>query len=65
MDNSAAKAVFNINATDEVFGAFLKDDSTKGGTAGILYGAGDFGASRNVENGDTLNVQIDLSVTAS
>lgn len=56
--NAASKAVFNINAPDEVFGAFLKTDSTKGGSIGQLYGVGDFGASRNVEDGDTLNVTI-------
>ena len=58
VDNSASKASFACNATDEVFGAFLKTDNTKGGTAGILYGGGDFASSRNVVNGDTLNVTI-------
>lgn len=65
MSNSSSKAVFTINATDEVFGAFLKSDNEKGGTAGTLFGAGDFSASRNVLSGDTLNVQVDLSVTSS
>jgi len=58
VDNSASKATFNINATDEVFGAFVKTDNTKGGTAGILFSVVDFGASRNVVNGDTLNVTV-------
>lgn len=65
VDNSAAKAAFNINATDDVYGAFLKDDSTKGGAVGTLYGGGDFAAARSVESGDTLNVEITLTVTAS
>jgi hypothetical protein len=65
VDNSASKAVFNINATDDVYGAFLKDDNTKGGTTGTLYGAGDFGAPRSVISGDTLNVTVTLSVTAT
>jgi hypothetical protein len=65
VDNSASKAVFNINATDDVYGAFLKDNNTKGGSTGILYGAGDFGAYRSVLSGDTLNVQITCSITAS
>lgn len=56
IDNSASKASFAIDATDTVYGAFLKDENTKGGTAGILHAAGDFGASRAVSNGDTLNV---------
>jgi len=54
VDNAAAKAVFNINATATVVGAFLADDNTKGGTTGTLYGAGDFAASRSVASGDTL-----------
>ncbi len=67
VSNSASKAVFNINAPDDVYGAFLKlDDDTKGGATGILYGAGNFtGGTRAVQSGDTLNVQIDLSITAS
>ena len=65
MSNSSSKAAFNINATDTIFGAFLKDDNTKGGTAGTLYGGGNFSSSRAVVDGDTLNVQIDLDLTSS
>ena len=65
MSNSSSKASFSINATDTVFGAFLKDNNTKGGATGTLFGAGDFGASRGVADGDTLNVQVDIDVTAS
>ena len=54
VDNSAAKAVFNINATATVVGAFLVDENTKGGTTGTLYGAGDFAASRSVASGKVL-----------
>ncbi len=54
VDNSASKAVFNVNTTSTVYGCFLSDNSTKSGTTGILYGGGDFGASRAVVNGDTL-----------
>lgn len=61
VDNSASKAVFNINGTSTVVGAFLADDNTKGGTTGTLYGAGDFAASRSVANGDTLNVTVTLT----
>jgi hypothetical protein len=65
ISNSSSKATFNINATDDVYGAFLKSDNTKGGTAGTLFGAGDFAAQRGVANGDTLNVQVDIDVTSS
>jgi len=65
VDNSAAKAVFNINATDDIYGAFMKDSSTKGGATGILLGVGDFGAPRSVISGDTLNVTATCSISAS
>lgn len=65
VDNSASKAVFNVNGTTTIYGAFVTTDSTKGGTAGTLYGAADFGASRAVLSGDTLNVTITLTASAS
>ena len=65
VDNSASKAVFNINSPSTIFGAFMADNSTKGGTTGTLLGAGDFTASRAVENGDTLNVQVTCSISAT
>lgn len=67
MSNSASKASFTVNAGARIFGAFLATDSTKGGTSGILYGGGLFttGGSRLVQIGDTVNVQVDLSVTAA
>lgn len=65
VDNSASKAVFNINATSTVYGCFLADNSTKSGTTGVLYGGGDFGASRAVVNGDTLNVTVTIVQTSA
>lgn len=66
VDNSASKAVFNINGTATIGGAFVTSDSTKGGTTGILYGAGAFtGGNRSVASGDTLNVTVTLTATAS
>ena len=65
VDNSASKAVFNINGTSTIFGAFLVDNSTKSGTSGILLGAGNFAASRAVLNGDTLNVTVTCAITSS
>lgn len=66
MSNSSAKASFTINATGRIFGAFMSTNNTKSGTTGILYGGGLFttGGSRAVQSGDTVNVQVDLSVTA-
>jgi len=65
VDNSGSKAVFNINAADMVYGAFMADDNTKGGTTGTLLGAGDFASPRAVENGDTLSVTVTCSISAS
>lgn len=61
VDNTAAKAVFNINGTSTVYGSFLTDNSTVSGTTGTLYGGGDFGSSRAVINGDTLNITVTLT----
>jgi hypothetical protein len=65
VDNSASKAVFNINSGTTVYGCFLSDNSTKSGTTGTLYGGGDFGSSRAVVNGDTLNVTVTLTQTSA
>jgi hypothetical protein len=62
--NTASKAVFSINATTTVGGAFLTSDNTKGGTTGTLFSAADFQApgDRSVVNGDTLNVTYTFSL---
>ena len=62
--NSASPAVFNINGTTTVGGAFLTNSNTKGGTTGTLYSAADFSApgDRSVVNGDTLTVTYTLSL---
>jgi hypothetical protein len=65
VDNSASKAVFNINGSTTIYGGFVTTDNTKGGTAGTLYGAADFGTSRAVLSGDTLNVTVTLTASAS
>ena len=59
VDNSASKASFSINAADTIGGAFAIDNSTKGGTTGILIGAAVFsGGDKVVANLDTLNVTV-------
>lgn len=63
MSNSSSKASFAINNTATLAGAFICSAET--GTSGTLYGEGDFSADRSVVSGDTVNVQVDLSVTAS
>lgn len=64
--NSSSPAIFNINATGTVGGAFLVSNNTKGGTTGILFSAADFAApgDRNVASGDTLSVTYTFSLDA-
>jgi len=64
--NSASPAVFNINATSTVGGAFLVSNNTKSGTTGTLFSASDFTTGdRSVVSGDTLNVTYTFSLTAT
>lgn len=65
VDNSASRAVFNINGSTTIYGAFMTDNSTKSGTSGTLLGGNDFSASRSVISGDTLNVTVTCSMTSS
>jgi hypothetical protein len=67
INNSGSVAVFSINNTVTVGGAFLTSDDTKGGSTGILFSAADFQApgDRNVVSGDTLNVTYQFSLDAA
>lgn len=65
VDNSASKATFSINGTATITGAFVATNNTKGGTTGTLIGATDFSTSRSVINGDTLEVTVTASLTAT
>jgi hypothetical protein len=59
VDNSASKAIFNVNGTATIAGCFMVDNSTKSGTTGTLLGEGNFtGGDRLVQSGDTLNVTV-------
>lgn len=62
VDNSASKATFSISTGDDIGGAFITTDDTKGGTSGILVAVGAFsGGDRTVADGDTLTVTITLT----
>jgi hypothetical protein len=65
--NSSSVAVFSINGTATVGGAFLTTDNTKGGTTGILFSASDFQSpgDRSVVSGDVLNVTYQFSLDAA
>jgi len=64
--NTASKAVFTINATTTVGGAFLVNNNTKGGSTGTLFSAADFQSpgDRSVVSGDILNVTYTFSLSA-
>lgn len=64
--NTSNKAVFTMNATTTVGGAFLISNNTKGGTTGTLFSAADFQSpgDRSVVNGDILNVTYQFSLSA-
>lgn len=63
VNNSASPAAFAITGTVTVAGAFLSTVAT--GTAGTLYSAADFSASRSVASGDTINVTASLSFSSA
>ena len=64
--NSSSKAVFTINGTTTVGGAFLTSGSAKSGTTGTLFSAADFSSpgDRSVVSGDILNVTYTFSLSA-
>jgi hypothetical protein len=64
--NTASPAVFNINNTATVGGAFLTSANDKSGSTGTLFSAADFGSpgDRSVVNGDTLSVTYTFSLAA-
>jgi len=43
----------------------LANASAKGGTGGILYGVVDFGSSRAVISGDTLEITVTLTAASA
>lgn len=61
VDNSASKAVFNINGSGTVGGAFIVTNSTISGSTGTLYGGAAFAANRTVASGDTITVTVTLT----
>ena len=67
ISNTLSVAVFTINGTTTVGGAFLTSDNTKGGSTGTLFSAADFQApgDRAVVSGDTLNVTYQFSLDAA
>jgi hypothetical protein len=67
ISNSASPAVYSINGTTVVGGAFLTSNNTKSGTTGTLFSAVDFSApgDRSVVSGDTITLTYTFSLDAA
>ena len=64
-DNSASVAKFTITAGATLYGGFLISDSAKNGTTGTLFSGLRFPASKTVEAGDTLSVQLTITLISN
>lgn len=62
INNSAARATYNINNNTDLKGGFVISNNTKGGATGVLYSAGLFSSPRQAFTGDVLNVTVTLTV---
>ena len=64
--NTSNKAVFNIDTTATVGGAFLTSNNTILGTSGTLFSAADFQSpgDRSVVSGDVLSVSYEFRLSA-
>ena len=59
INNSGAPASFTINSDSTVIhGAFLISNSTKGGSTGTLFSAGNFASSKSLDNGEILEITV-------
>jgi hypothetical protein len=59
--NSGSPAEFNINSSGTVYGAFIINNSTKGGSTGKMWCISDFDASRSVASSDLLKVTYTIT----
>lgn len=67
IDNSASQATITVDTNSTTIGgAFLVDNSTKGGTTGTLLMAGVFTAGdKSLDDNDTLDITATLTQSAS
>jgi len=62
--NGTSLAIYSISGTGSVAGAFLVDNSSKGGSTGTLFSVANFTTgTRSVATGDTLQVTYTFSLT--
>jgi hypothetical protein len=63
LTNAASKAVFSMNGTTTIYGAFITTNSTKGGSTGTLICVGNFASSRAVISGDTIELSYQVGIS--
>lgn len=64
--NSASPAIFHLNASGTIAGAYLCDNNAKSAATGTLYDVGLFiDGNRSVISGDTLQITVTLSISAA
>lgn len=61
--NTGGPAEFTMNATKNIYGAFIVSNATKGGTAGILLSIARFATVKAVDAGTVLRVTAGLTLT--
>jgi hypothetical protein len=62
---NAATVDFAIDASVTIKGLFITSSLTKGGTTGVLWSTGAFGAAVPMVSGDTLKITYTISVPAT
>ena len=63
VSNTASPAVFTVNATGTIWGAFIISQNTKGGTTGILWCCSNLVSVRNVYDDDVITVIYTITGT--
>jgi hypothetical protein len=62
--NSVTAGTFTFNAGKTIYGAFMISDSTKGGTAGVLFSAAKFATAKVVASADQLLLTYTLNASS-
>jgi hypothetical protein len=65
VDNSAARAEFEFNATKTVYGGFLSSAPAKGATTGVLISVVRFSSPRVLDSGSILRVTAGMTLTST
>ena len=61
--NASSRAEFTMNATKNIYGAFIVSSQTKGGTGGILLSIARFSSPREVDSGSVLRITAGITLT--